>query len=376
MKRSILILALLWAIAVVPSTADAQITITAQDVELLLSAGNTLTNRADSLTATADIGSPGASSWDFSGLMTHSSQTLTSVTASSTPHIADFPTATHTFQTIVTYGFITGPVYQYLRLGADFENLGNKGTGVYIFTFVLTTTNIPAEIVYGLPCTIGKTWTTTYTATQTVTANGQPFLPTTVTSHNALYVVDAYGPMKLPGNYGTHQALRIRKTDTIQKDQGSPYMATTWIFLARNGASVQLYACDTLVQSGVISTRCGNTITWSAPVNDSTYITGVQVAGTIPTETRLLQNYPNPFNPTTNIQFTIANRQLTIVKVYDLIGREVSTLVNEVKEPGIYTVGFDASGLASGAYFCRLQAPSSSGQAGDFSQTKTLLLLR
>jgi hypothetical protein len=83
---------------------------------------------------------------------------------------------------------------------------------------------------------------------------------------------------------------------------------------------------------------------------------------------KLYDNYPNPFNPTTRIQFSIADRQLTIVKVYDVLGREVVTLVNEVKEPGTYTVQFSGSGLASGVYFYRLQA-------GSFVQTKKLLLL-
>jgi hypothetical protein len=70
----------------------------------------------------------------------------------------------------------------------------------------------------------------------------------------------------------------------------------------------------------------------------------------------LSQNYPNPFNPSTNIQFSIVRRQLTIVKVFDVLGREVATLVNEVKQPGTYTVQFSGSGLASGVYFYRLQA--------------------
>jgi hypothetical protein len=86
-------------------------------------------------------------------------------------------------------------------------------------------------------------------------------------------------------------------------------------------------------------------------------------------EYMLSQNYPNPFNPVTNIQFSIVNRQLTIVKVFDVLGREVATLVNEVKEPGAYTVQFNGSNLASGVYFYRLQA-------GNFVQTKKLLLVR
>jgi hypothetical protein len=88
-----------------------------------------------------------------------------------------------------------------------------------------------------------------------------------------------------------------------------------------------------------------------------------------PTAFRLYQNYPNPFNPVTNFKFTIVNSQLTILKVYDVLGREVATLVNEVKQPGAYAVQWDASGVASGVYFYRLQA-------GGFVQTKKLLLLK
>lgn len=88
-----------------------------------------------------------------------------------------------------------------------------------------------------------------------------------------------------------------------------------------------------------------------------------------PAEFSLLQNYPNPFNPSTRIQYTIARRQPTIVKVYDVLGREVATLVNEVKEPGTYAAVWNASGMASGVYFCRLTA-------GSFTATRKLVLMK
>ena len=96
---------------------------------------------------------------------------------------------------------------------------------------------------------------------------------------------------------------------------------------------------------------------------------GVNVVETIPQTYALLQNFPNPFNPTTKIQFTIVNRLLTIVKVYDVLGREVTTLVNEVKEPGTYTVQFDGSSLASGVYLYRMQS-------GDFVQTRKSMIIK
>ncbi len=83
----------------------------------------------------------------------------------------------------------------------------------------------------------------------------------------------------------------------------------------------------------------------------------------------LFQNYPNPFNPTTNIEYRIANSGFVSLKVYDVLGREVATLLNEVRKPGGYQITFDARGLASGVYFYRLTA-------GGSSQVKKMLLTK
>ncbi len=83
----------------------------------------------------------------------------------------------------------------------------------------------------------------------------------------------------------------------------------------------------------------------------------------------LSQNFPNPFNPTTTIQFSIVNTQLTMLTVYDVLGREVAALVHEVKQPGRYIVQWDAGGMASGLYMYRLQA-------GSFVDVKKLILLK
>jgi len=83
----------------------------------------------------------------------------------------------------------------------------------------------------------------------------------------------------------------------------------------------------------------------------------------------LSQNYPNPFNPSTRIRFQIPSSGEVVLKVYDLLSREVTTLVNERKPPGTYEIDFDGSGLASGLYLYRLKA-------GSFVETKKLVLLR
>ncbi len=83
----------------------------------------------------------------------------------------------------------------------------------------------------------------------------------------------------------------------------------------------------------------------------------------------LNQNYPNPFNPTTVINFTIPTESKVVLKVYNILGKEVATLVNDVKQAGSYNITFNASKLASGVYFYQLKA-------GDFVSTKKLILMK
>jgi hypothetical protein len=93
-------------------------------------------------------------------------------------------------------------------------------------------------------------------------------------------------------------------------------------------------------------------------------------------EYELRQNYPNPFNPTTNIPFTISNFLFVSIKVYDVLGNEVATLINEEKPVGTYEVEFNASGLPSGIYFYQLKAVPTGRQAGSFVETKKMVLMK
>ena len=89
----------------------------------------------------------------------------------------------------------------------------------------------------------------------------------------------------------------------------------------------------------------------------------------LPKEFRLEQNYPNPFNPSTTIQFALPKRSEVTLKIFDLLGREVATLVDEDLQPGEYKVIFEAGDLPSGVYFYRINAEG-------FVQTKELTLLK
>ncbi|MDH3269226.1 MAG: T9SS type A sorting domain-containing protein, partial [Ignavibacteria bacterium] len=89
----------------------------------------------------------------------------------------------------------------------------------------------------------------------------------------------------------------------------------------------------------------------------------------LPASFELMQNYPNPFNPVTSINYQVPEATLVSIKVYDLIGREVAVLVNEVKQAGNYQVTFSSENLASGVYFYRMTT-------GDFSSVRKMNLLK
>jgi len=89
----------------------------------------------------------------------------------------------------------------------------------------------------------------------------------------------------------------------------------------------------------------------------------------LPVSYQLGQNYPNPFNPATSFQYTLRDNVAVLLKVYDVLGREIKTLVEQVESAGTHAVNFDASSLSSGVYFYRLQA-------GSFVAVKKMLLMR
>ncbi|HUI66029.1 MAG TPA: T9SS type A sorting domain-containing protein [Bacteroidota bacterium] len=437
-----------------------QITISASDVGAQLAPGAILTNHIDTVTTSANIGSLGSTSWDFHTLLTDSTTVLTSVAVGSTPYSADFPGATNAFELPFSYAGFSGTAYQYLILNTNLLNPGNFA-GISLGALgsaTVSTSNSPSAVTYALPSTLGTSWTAAYTATQVITINGS-LVGSTPTSHNQTYLVDAYGPMTIPGG-AVIDALRIRKVETA----GGKVIS--YIFLARNGASVQLTAADTSQPStGTISVSKGS-ISWSGPISglpiqlvsftvsadpvssrvllkwstlsetndygftiqkangpngDFQTLPGLFVPGhgttTVPQQYActdnapsagiwyyrlkqmdldgsayysdalriavaagdgevstpegfsLLGNFPNPFNPSTIIRISLPVASRVTLRVFNLLGQEVATLIDEERPAGIYDVPFAASGLASGVYICRMQA-------GSFTVSHSLTLLK
>jgi hypothetical protein len=112
----------------------------------------------------------------------------------------------------------------------------------------------------------------------------------------------------------------------------------------------------------------------SGGLSDSTTWTGFGGSvfvdeGGIPSEFALEPNFPNPFNPTTNFEFRNAKRELVQIGVFNILGVEVATLVNEIRDPGVYRVRWNASAFPSGLYVCRMKS-------GSFVQSRKMVLVK
>jgi hypothetical protein len=137
--------------------------------------------------------------------------------------------------------------------------------------------------------------------------------------------------------------------------------------------------CHTQIAMSTGATLSGRALAQTAVTLDANAVTspatvtGVQNIGKAPQEFALLQNYPNPFNPSTRIQYSLEKAGMVSLKIYNVLGLEVATLVNAYQEANSYTVQFNSNegglDLSSGVYFYRLEA-------GSFVSTKRLILMK
>jgi hypothetical protein len=349
----------------------AQITITSADASALNAVGNVLTNHIDSLTTSVDIGSPGATSWDFSALNSQFTNTFTSVVPSSTPYISDFPAANvvlsydEIIDTIIANGwqYTTQTSGDYLMNGVAIKS--DIGTDIYLIKAVYS----PAQIFFPLPYTYNSQWNSSFTINNASYYNGIPLF-NTIANHTETVLVDAWGNMIMPGG-AVLQALRVRRDDRYTSPTFPFYKRViSYSFITKSGATVDVSASDTTApNSGIINT---DGVAWR-----STGAVNVENEDQIPTEYSLSQNYPNPFNPSTSIKYAVGNKQFVQLKVYDVLGNEVATLVNEEKPAGSYEVNFNASRLSSGVYFYRLHTGDPSASSGQgFVETKKMILIK
>ncbi len=369
----------LFVVSVLILPLSAQIIINAGDFQAQYSVGNSVVNNTDTIVTSINIGSLGSTSWDFSFLTLNLNYAIavTSVDPASTPYISEFPGADYTLKVLANSQGIQSESYSYLRQSNNFEYMGSAGMSPIQPGFESIITTDPYMIVNAIPTTYNTNWDYTSNQTSVTKQNGNSVFTTnsTVISKN---VVDAYGTMTMPGG-AIVDALRIREDRTTLSNVGGFNIYDrhfSYIFLGKNGEQVTVIADTTQPNIGLISNY--GYISWK-----NTWITAIGNENILPNQFSLEQNYPNPFNPNTSIKYAIGTNQFVSLKVYDILGNEVATLVNEEKLAGNYEVEFQSTvgsrHLASGIYFYKLSVsalPSQDGQAGPFVENKKMILMK
>jgi hypothetical protein len=167
------------------------------------------------------------------------------------------------------------------------------------------------------------------------------------------------------------RALAVSESNTfIANSNGvflSKYTGSTWI--NRNQGFGTVPSINTfIIANNYIFAGTVNQSIWRRSLTE--IITGAEnISAIIPETYSLVQNYPNPFNPTTNIRYSVTKSGMVKLVVFDVLGREVQTLVNEVLQPGTYETAFDGSMLPSGVYYYTLAA-------GDFKSVKKMMIVK
>ena len=336
---SLFILGTGWAIFFCQS-GYAQITIQKSDVQQYFKTGASVTLYSDTTTM-INVGSVGgANLYDFSSLKFSDSMQLTMYSVSQIPQLASrFPAA--------------GLVW-----GASTQNIGSSPLFLFTDTSFIQLANvsinadsqeydysIPNELILDFPAAYQDTWTTVGVGLgvdSTFVTNAGVHV-STGWNHASTYTMDGYGTLKVMGH--SYPCLRRREVEPgTYVYQGFNYFTSSGLILLVGSNKDQ-------PDTGVVSAEHGgiNIIKFNSPAS------AVAGGAVIPASMSLSQNYPNPFNPSTRIEFSLPSAQHVILKVYDLLGRAVGTLVDSRMSEGTHSVEWTPHNNESGVYFYRLQ---------------------
>lgn len=160
--------------------------------------------------------------------------------------------------------------------------------------------------------------------------------------------------------------IHAQQFDIMNVNQTDKVAMSSHYTVTRNG--IEQFLATALGQPFAITT--GDTLYVGRQQNT----TSVHDQSMIPEVSSLQQNFPNPFNNSTIIRYSINQQSEVTIKVYDMAGREISTLVNETKQAGTFSIGFANTNIASGTYFYRLIAKSAEGKAT--VETKKMIVMK
>ncbi len=359
MKR-ILQLFIILTIGFLSKNSSAQISITQDDVASWLTLGNTLNAHSDTTTQMLDIGASGEQSvWNFSNIHADVDYDIQVIN----PSRSEFDTSYNASNIASFYqDEINGSPYEhwlYYTLNEQHLILYGEVVRQPEIPDITQTIYTPARLIYSFPIDYNTNWSQTISGNIVLWHDG---IPTTIESgtFSISASVDGYGTISLPDG-SSDNALRI-KYDVRKVFQRDYSRQITYTWLTASGRRFSVVTNDTSATGGEITAEH---ISWAIPSN----LTEVRENQTNPVKYSLSQNYPNPFNPSTNINYEIPFESKVSLKIYNSIGKEVRTLINEDQSAGKHSVSFNASALPSGIYFARMQA-------GNFNSVIKMTLIK
>jgi hypothetical protein len=264
------------------------------------------------------------------------------------------------------------------KLSLNGQSIGARGASTaqptsYIVTenggvmFAHTMNNAPTFFPVGTPESYAPVWiANTGTADQyTVSVQSDTTLPESGARVKVKWQIGE----STPG--GSNLTVRFGWMSSLESSLFAAARATNatiFTFADTTEAGIGTYTTQFSTEPYSV-TRGGIAAVGTFAVGKFGAITSVGVDELLPEEFALFQNYPNPFNPSTTIRYNISQTAMVSLKVYDILGKEIATVVSTMQEPGRYAISFDASGLSSGMYFYSLRA-------GSYVSTKKLLLTK
>lgn len=267
----------------------------------------------------------------------------------------------------ITPYFNTFPLSNICLLDTCYNYYINKDTSIELIGLVSNNTVIKYTNPYTIltfPFTYNSAYSDSFAASVNIDS-GFIYQTGYVTG-----IGDAYGVLTLP--IGTfNNALRIKHIITTV-DSSTTYQISlkTVDTIYEWYVPGKKYYVFKIINSSSSLPGYGSWNTTTAYYNPGSISTNVEVlSNKLPLDFKLNQNFPNPFNPTTNISYQITGSVNVKLIVYNVLGKEIRTLVNKRQDAGIYQVEFNAADLPSGEYFYRLEA-------GNYSESKKLIIMK
>ncbi len=344
----------------------AQISISSEDVLNLIGISGVV-ELDTTENVTVNVGSSGANQmWDFtSDVIVGTSYDFEYITPEGTPLASEFPNANMTQTASFTSGNTSTTMYIYFSVTAS--KMSELGGGMYIASPDTLFQVLNGGSFTPLPVNYEDQWVAVKSDTNDL-GQGIFLINKSVTTST----VDAWGTVKIPA--GEFECLRIRedRADTSKSvflgEEVVIGSSSTISYLWLGKENAMLVSIES--QDGETNPNFTNAYQISR-LKDASSPNAIESENTdvLPTAYALNQNYPNPFNPTTKISFTIPESQNVKLSVFNSLGQQVRTILNENRKAGYHEVEFNAIDLPSGTYFYQIEA-------GRYKNVRKMLIIK